>query len=325
MNSTVVRDLIDAGIHFGHRVGRWNPKMKPYILCSRNSIHIIDIKETIKGILRAKKFLLRVVASNKEVLFVGTKRQARQPILDQAQRSGMPYVTERWLGGTLTNFRTVRSRLTRLEELEAMDEKGLLAAESKKMQSTLRREMRKIQRNLGGVREMNQLPGVLVVVDSRREHIAIAEARKLHIPTIALMDTDSDPDIVDLPIPGNDDAMRAIEVIIQQLADAILEGKAGRQAEEEAAADSVARPVSRRMSTAQAAEALATAPAVQAVAAPTAVPVPTVAPAPTAVPPEAPASAVVEQAPPGPAPVEGEQPAEPAGDQTKPAEEQGPA
>ena len=304
MKSTVVRDLIDAGIHFGHRAGRWNPKMKPYILCTRNSIHIIDIKETIKGLLRAKKFLLKVVASNKDVLFVGTKRKARQPIIEQSQRCGMPYVTERWLGGTLTNFRTIRSRLTRLEELEAMDEKGLLAAESKKMQSTLRRQMRKIQRNLGGVRDMNQLPGALVVVDSRREKIALAEARKLNIPTLALMDTDSDPDTVDLPIPGNDDAMRAIEVVIQELADAVLEGKAARQIEEPAD-EAAARPVSRRVSTAQAAEALATAPA--------GTPEPT---------PPAP----VEEAQPGSGAVPTPPPAEPAAnDAANPAGEQGPA
>lgn len=255
MNNSMVRDLIDAGIHFGHRVGRWNPKMKPYIFCCRNSIHIIDIKETIKGILRARKFLTNVTSSGQDVLFVGTKRQARQPVMAQADRCGMPYVTERWLGGTLTNFRTIRSRLGRLEELEQMEEKGLLATESKKMQSTLRREMRKIKRNLDGIRHMDRLPGALVVIDARREHIALYEARKLDIPTVCLMDTDSDPELVDLPIPGNDDAMRAIEIIIEQLADAVLEGKAGKT--EETSDEGTRRGRSRRMSTARVAQVLA--------------------------------------------------------------------
>jgi small subunit ribosomal protein S2 len=254
LDNTVVRELVDAGIHFGHRVGRWNPKMKPYIFCSRNSIHIINIKETLKGLLRARKYLARAVASGKDVLIVGTKRQARQPVMEQADRCDMPYVVERWLGGTLTNFRTIRSRLGRLEELEEMDAKGLMAAESKKMESTLRREMRKIQRNLGGIRKMDRLPGVLIVIDARRENIAIEEARKLGIPTICLMDTDSNPDVVDIPIPGNDDAMRAIELVLTQLVDAVLEGKSGR-AESETAEETPRR--SRRISTARAAETLA--------------------------------------------------------------------
>ena len=256
MDNTLVRELVDAGIHFGHRVGRWNPKMKPYIYCSRNSIHIIDIKETIKGLLRAKKFLSSVVASGQDVLFVGTKRQARKPLVDQATRCGMPYVTERWLGGTLTNFRTIRSRLGRLEELEQMDENGLLAAEGKKRQSTLRREMRKIKRNLDGIRNMEKMPGVLCLIDARREHIALLEARILKIPTICLMDTDSDPDMVDLPIPGNDDAMRVIEMITAQLADAVLEGKSG-QGKDDEEGDEARRGRSRRMSTARAAQVIA--------------------------------------------------------------------
>ena len=257
MENAFVRELIDAGIHFGHRVGRWNPKMKPYIFCSRNSIHIIDIKETIKGLLRAKKFLNSIVASGKDVLFVGTKRQARKPIVDQANRCGMPYVTERWLGGTLTNFRTIRSRLGRLEELEAMEEKGALAAESKKRQSTLRREMRKIFRNLSGIREMERLPGAVVIVDSRRESIAVCEAIKLGIPTVCLMDTDSNPDVVDLPIPGNDDAMRSIELVLSQLANSILDGKAGRTEGADTDDSAERRNRSSRVTTAQAAEALA--------------------------------------------------------------------
>ena len=256
MDNSLVRELVEAGIHFGHRVGRWNPKMKPYIYCSRNSIHIIDIKETMKGLLRARKFLSSVVASGQDVLFVGTKRQARKPVMDQAIRCGMPYVTERWLGGTLTNFRTIRSRLGRLEELEQMEENGQLDAESKKMQSTLRREMRKIKRNLDGIRKMERMPGVLFLIDARRENIALLEARILKIPTICLMDTDSDPDMVDLPIPGNDDAMRVIEIITAQLADAVLEGKSG-QGKSDQAGEDMRRGRSRRMSTARAAQVIA--------------------------------------------------------------------
>ena len=261
MDNETVRELIDAGIHFGHRVGRWHPKMKPYVFCVRSSIHIIDIKETIKGLLRAKKFLASVVASGKDVLFVATKRQARQPVKDQAARSGMPYVTERWLGGTLTNFRTIRSRLSRLEELETMDAQGLMAAESKKKEATLRREMRKITRNLSGIREMERMPGALVVIDCRREHLAIREARKLDIPTVCLIDTDSDPDLVDLIIPGNDDAMRAIELVVTELADSIQEGKAGRVEPGPGSEQEPQRQRSRRQSISQAAEQQVTPPA----------------------------------------------------------------
>jgi len=229
--SEFVRNLIDAGIHFGHRASRWNPKMQPYIFGKRNLIHIIDIRETVKGILRAKKFLAGVVGKGEGVLFVGTKRQARSAVMETAQRTGMHYVAERWLGGTLTNFRTIRSRLARLEELEAMEAAGMAGQYSKKMIATLTRERRKIHRNLEGIRRMNRLPGAVVVVDVRREHIAAREAKKLHIPIVALIDTDSDPDCVDIPIPGNDDAMRAIELVLGALGDAVEEGKRGRPEE----------------------------------------------------------------------------------------------
>jgi small subunit ribosomal protein S2 len=237
--SELVRELIDSGIHFGHRTSRWNPKMKPFIFGKRNQIHIIDIRETVKGILRAKKFVSRVVAENKQVLFVGTKRQARHSIEDIGARTGMPYVAERWLGGILTNFRTIRSRLARLEELEAIEAAGMEEKYSKKMVSTLNRELRKIKRNLGGVRNMDRLPGVLVIVDLRREYNAAREARKLGIPVIALLDTDSDPDNVDIPIPGNDDAMRAIELVLRQVGDAIEEGKRARPIDEKGGGPSV--------------------------------------------------------------------------------------
>ena len=249
MASSLVRELIDAGVHFGHRVSRWNPKMEPYIFGKRNSIHIIDIKETVKGLLRARKFIAQMVANGDDLLFVGTKRQARQAVRTQADRCGMHYVSERWLGGTLTNFRTVRSRLQRLEELEGYEASGELDSFSKKMKATLQREKRKITRNLGGIRRMERLPGALAIIDVRREHLAVKEARKLGIPTVCLIDTDSDPDYADIPIPGNDDAMRAVELMLTQLADAVEEGKRGRIAPSE---EDSPRRRSRRPTTARA-------------------------------------------------------------------------
>ena len=227
----LVKALVDAGVHFGHRVSRWNPKMQPYIHGKRNMIHLIDIKETIKGLLLAKRLIQQSVASGKDVLFVGTKRQARTVIETEAQRAGMHYVSERWLGGTLTNFRTIRARLNRLDELEKLWETGQIETYSKKMKSTLQREMVKIKTNLSGIRKMERMPGLMFIVDTRREHIAVKEAKKLGVKTIALIDTDSDPDMIDLPIPGNDDAMRAIEIVVKELADAAIEGKTGRGAE----------------------------------------------------------------------------------------------
>src|ERR1700730_16059667 len=224
----LVKSLVDAGVHFGHRVSRWNPKMEPYILGKRNMIHIINVKETIKGLLRAKRLIQNIVGSGKDVLFVGTKRQARHAIEEEARRCGMHYVAERWLGGTLTNFRTIRARLNRLEELEKLWQTGQIETYSKKMKSTLQREMEKIKTNLEGIRKMEKMPGVMFIVDTRREHIAVKEAKKLGVPTIALIDTDSDPDLIDLPIPGNDDAMRAVEIVCKELADSIIDGKQGR-------------------------------------------------------------------------------------------------
>ena len=226
-----VKDLIDAGVHFGHRASRWNPKMKPYIYGKRNLIHIIDLKETVRGLLRATKYFHRVASGNGLILFVGTKRQAAETIVAECNRCGMPYVTERWLGGTLTNFRTIRSRLERLEELEQTLDGEQVLTYSKKMIATLTRERKKIERNLSGIRHMTRLPEALMVVDPHREHIAVAEARKLGIKIVSLLDTDCDPDTVDLPIPGNDDSMRSIELVIRRLADAIIEGKAMAPAE----------------------------------------------------------------------------------------------
>ncbi|WP_435015848.1 30S ribosomal protein S2 [Tundrisphaera sp. TA3] len=220
-----VKDLIDAGVHFGHRASRWNPKMKPYIYGKRNLIHIIDLKETVRGLLRASKYFHKVASENGLILFVGTKRQASETIVEECTRAGMPYVTERWLGGTLTNFRTIRSRLKRLEELESILDGEQALSYSKKMISTLGRERAKIDRNLAGIRNMTRLPEALLVIDPHREHIAVSEARKLGIKIVALLDTDCDPDTIDLPIPGNDDSMRSIELVVKRLVDSIIQGK----------------------------------------------------------------------------------------------------
>jgi len=225
---SLVKDLIEAGIHFGQRASNWNPKMQPYIYGKRNSIHIIDIKETIKGILLARKYIAKCVADGKDVCFIGTKRQARDVIQTRVTDVGMHYVIERWLGGTLTNFRTIRSRLKRLEELEAIEQTDNFQSYSKKMESQLKREMRKIKRNLEGIRKMDKLPGCLIVIDTARERTALVEARKLGIPTICLLDSDGDPDLADIPIPGNDDSMRAIDVVVRELCAAVAEGKQQR-------------------------------------------------------------------------------------------------
>ncbi len=226
MSTVLVRDLIEAGVHFGHRASRWNPKMRPYIYARRNLIHIIDVRETIRGVLRGRKYLQKVAGDGGLVLFVGTKRQASDTIEQQATRCGMPFVSDRWLGGTLTNFRTIRGRLGRLEELEALRVSEELGTYSKKMQSALNREYRKMYRNLNGIRTMSRLPECLVVIDPRKERNAVREARRLGLTTVALIDTDCDPDDVDLPIPGNDDSIRSIELVVALLADAVLAGKA---------------------------------------------------------------------------------------------------
>jgi small subunit ribosomal protein S2 len=253
-----VKDLIEAGVHFGHRASRWNPKMRPYIYGKRNLIHIIDLRETVRGLLRAHRFLVQVASKGSLVLFVGTKRQAKEEIEREAARCNMPYVSERWLGGTLTNYRTIRDRLRRLQELEEMwmpagehnakidmkaymrsmlneagklelskaPETAAIRGYSKKMVATLNRELTKITRNLQGIREMNRLPDALVVIDPHREEIAVKEAQRMGVTTVALIDTDSDPDVVDLPIPGNDDSIRSIELVLSKLADAVVEGRA---------------------------------------------------------------------------------------------------
>lgn len=253
MANDLARNLITAGVHFGHTVSRWNPKMKPYVYARRGMVHIINVRETLKGIILAKKLLNDIVAGGKDVVFVGTKRQAKKAAKAAAEATGMHYVTTRWLGGTLTNFRTIHSRIQRLDELEAMATDGSIESESKKRASTLKRELRKVKSNLEGVRKMSQIPGVIVVVDARREILALREAKKMGVPTIGIIDTDSNPDLVDVPIPGNDDSVKAIEIIFGELASAVAEGKTMYKA---AAKDEDGRkPRVRRRSLARAADA----------------------------------------------------------------------
>lgn len=225
MAQAIVKEMIEAGVHYGHRTSLWNPKMAPYIFGRKNQIHILDIRETLRGLLRAKKYLGQVAEGGSLILFVGTKRQAGEAIEEQALRCGMPFVSERWLGGTLTNFRTIRSRLGRLEELEELRGSDKINDYSKKMQSSLNREYRKMYRNLNGLRTMNRLPECIFIVDPGKEKNAVREAKRLGIPTVALIDTDSDPSDIDLPIPGNDDGIRSVELVLKQLADAINAGK----------------------------------------------------------------------------------------------------
>lgn len=238
----LVKELVDAGVHFGHRSSRWNPKMRPYIYARRNLIHIIDVRETVRGLLRAKKYLSQVAAQGSLILFVGTKRQAAESVEREAERCGMPYVNDRWLGGTLTNFRTIRSRLTRLEELEKIRDSEEINTYSKKAQSALNREYRKMYRNLHGIRTMNRLPECLVVVDPKKERNAVKEAQKLGVATVALIDTDCDPDMVDLPVPGNDDSIRSIEIILRLMTDSIAEGKGVATNEAQAQAEGQDQP-----------------------------------------------------------------------------------
>ena len=225
MAKELTHKLINAGVHFGHAVSRWNPKMSPYIFVKRGNIHIIDVKKTLRGMLIAKKLLAEVASTGKDVVFVGTKRQAQKAVEGAAGKCDMHYVSTRWLGGMLTNFRTVRIRLQRLEQLEAMSEDGTLDSESKKQASRLKREMKKIKSNLQGVRNMSRLPGAVVVVDAKKEYLALREAKKLGIVTVGLLDTDSDPDTVDVAIPANDDSIRAVDLILGELADAVAIGK----------------------------------------------------------------------------------------------------
>ncbi len=227
--TSLVHELIESGIHFGQRASNWNPKMARYIYGKKNGVHVIDVRETIKGLLLAKRLIKSVVEGGKDVCFIGTKRQAKDSLQSRVGDVGMHWVTERWLGGTLTNFRTIRSRLKRLEELEAIEKNDNFASYSKKMESQLRREMEKIKRNLEGIRHMVRLPGAMVVIDVRKEVTALREARKLGIPTICLIDTDGDTELADIAIPGNDDSIRAIDLVLRELCKAVADGKQNRQ------------------------------------------------------------------------------------------------
>ena len=253
MSVISMKQLLEAGVHFGHQTRRWNPKMKEYIFTERNGIYIIDLQKTVKKIDEAYYFIRDLAMSGQSVLFVGTKKQAQESIEQEAKRCEMFYVNQRWLGGMLTNFVTMRSRIDRMEELEAMVEDGRMAAFGKKEQAMLTKELEKLQRNLGGVRNMKALPQAIFVVDTKREEIAVKEANRLHIPVIGLLDTNSDPDLIDYGIPANDDAIRSVALMCELVADAVLAGSGKEQitAEEMAAGvttpavdvESVAEPV----------------------------------------------------------------------------------
>ena len=231
-----MKQLLEAGVHFGHQTRRWNPKMATYIYTERNGIYIVDLQKTVKKLEEAYNFVKDVAASGKTVLFVGTKKQAQEAIKEEATRCSMFYVNSRWLGGMLTNFKTIQGRIARLRKIEQMEATGEFDLLPKKEVIQLKLEQSKLEKNLGGIKEMKKLPGALFIVDPRKEHIAVAEARTLHIPIVAIIDTNCDPDEVDYPIPGNDDAIRAVKLITAKMADAVLEGKQGEQMNDEAEA-----------------------------------------------------------------------------------------
>jgi small subunit ribosomal protein S2 len=233
MPVVTMKQLLEAGVHFGHQTRRWNPKMAPYIFTERNGIYIIDLQKTVKKVDEAYNFVKEVVRQGKSILFVGTKKQAQETIKEEAERCGMFYVNVRWLGGMLTNFATIRKRVERLKELEKMEEQGYFEVLPKKEVMKLKAEKEKLQRFLGGIKNMDELPGAVFIVDPRKEKIAVAEARKLGIPIVAIVDTNCDPDEIDYVIPGNDDAIRAVRLLTSKIADAVLEAKQGEQIVEE--------------------------------------------------------------------------------------------
>lgn len=224
MSVVTMKELLEAGVHFGHQTKRWNPKMKPYIFASRNGIHIIDLQKTVELFDVAYQFIVKIAAEENAVLFVGTKKQAKDAIIEEAERCGMFYVAHRWLGGTLTNFQTIKSSIEKFRELEAMKRGGSFSKYPKKEALKLEKKLQKLERSLGGIKNMDELPGAVFIVDTRKEHIAVREAKKLGIPVVAIADTNCDPDEIDYPIPGNDDAIRAIKLICSRIADACIEG-----------------------------------------------------------------------------------------------------
>jgi small subunit ribosomal protein S2 len=228
MAVVTMKQLLDSGAHFGHQTRRWNPKMKRFIFTDRNGIYIIDLQQTLTYIDQAYEFVKETVAHGGTVLFVGTKKQAQESIADESTRVGMPYVNQRWLGGMLTNFQTVHKRLQRMKELEAMEQTGGFEGRTKKEILMLTREKNKLERSLGGIRDMAKVPSAVWIVDTNKEHLAVAEARKLNIPVIAILDTNCDPDLVDYPIPGNDDAIRSAALLTKVVASAVAEGLKAR-------------------------------------------------------------------------------------------------
>ena len=235
-----MKQLLEAGVHFGHQTRRWNPKMSEYIFAERNGIYIIDLQKTVKKIDEAYAVIGDIIADGGEILFVGTKKQAQESIREEAERCGMYYVNQRWLGGMLTNFETIKTRIARLKELEKMVEDGTMEVLPKKEVASLMHEKEKLDKNLGGIKEMKRIPDVMFVVDSRKERIAIQEAHTLGIPIVAIVDTNCDPDEIDYVIPGNDDAIRAVKLIASKVADAVIESRQGEQFGEEAAPEAEA-------------------------------------------------------------------------------------
>lgn len=233
MSVISMKQLLEAGVHFGHQTRRWNPKMKKYIFTERNGIYIIDLQKTVKKVNEAYNYVRDVAADGGTVLFVGTKKQAQHSVQEEANRAGMFFVNQRWLGGTLTNFQTIRKRINRLKEIERMEEDGTFEVLPKKEVVNLLKEKERLVKFLGGIKEMNKLPDVMFVIDPRKERIAIAEARKLNIPIVGIVDTNCDPDEIDYVIPANDDAIRAVKLLTSKMADAILEGKQGEEMEEQ--------------------------------------------------------------------------------------------
>jgi small subunit ribosomal protein S2 len=231
-----MKQLLEAGVHFGHQTRRWNPKMAQYIFTERNGIYIIDLQKTVRKVDEAYAFVRDIAMEGKSILFVGTKKQAQESIESEAKRCNMFYVNNRWLGGMLTNFKTIRTRIDRLNQIDKMEQNGQFDVLPKKEVIKLIHEREKLEANLGGIREMKKLPGALFVVDPRKEHIAVTEARILGIPIVGIVDTNCDPDEIDYVIPGNDDAIRAVKLIAGKMADAVIEGKQGEQTEEEAEA-----------------------------------------------------------------------------------------
>ena len=232
MSVVTMKELLETGVHFGHRTRRWNPKMESYIFTERNGIYIVDLEQTVELMDKAYNYVRDLVADGDTILFVGTKKQAQETIKEEAKRCGMPYVNERWLGGMLTNYQTISKRIDRLEEIEEMEEDGLFEVLPNKEVVELERERDKLERFLGGIRDMDGLPDAIFVADPQREEIAVSEANKLGIPIIGIVDTNCDPDLIDFLIPGNDDAIRAVKLLTSRIADAVLEGKQGVQEEE---------------------------------------------------------------------------------------------